>query len=139
MTQANSSKVARLKTVGITLPINLVQKARKYGLNISFIARKALLAEIQRIEGENVDGRLKGASNSQAWWAGRDLNSRPSGYQPDAPTRLSYRPSGIRLQHKMTYLGNNIKFSRGPVAKSGLRRRPPEPESRGSNPLGPAM
>ena len=29
-------------------------------------------------------------------------------------------------------------FSGGPVAQSGLRRRPPEPEIRGSNPRGPA-
>jgi len=78
LTQADSSKITQLKTVGITLPINLVQKARKYGLNISFLARKALIEEINRIE-----GRLsKTASNSQEWWAGRDLNSRPSGYQP---------------------------------------------------------
>jgi len=72
MTRVNSSKITPLKTVGITLPINLVQKARKYGLNISFLARKALQAEIEWIETQNVDGRLKGASNSQAWWAGRD-------------------------------------------------------------------
>ena len=77
MTQANSSKITRLKTVGITLPINLVKKARKYGLNISFLARKALIQEIQRIEAKNVDGRLKGASNSQPWWGRGDLNSRP--------------------------------------------------------------
>ena len=77
MTQANSSKVARLKTVGITLPINLVQKARKYGLNISFIARKALIAEIQRIEAKNVDGRAKRDSNSQEWWGRPDLNRGP--------------------------------------------------------------
>jgi hypothetical protein len=25
-------------------------------------------------------------------WAGRDLNSRPFGYQPNAPAKLSYRP-----------------------------------------------
>ena len=77
MTQANSNRLLRLKTVGVTLPINLVQKARKYGLNISFLARKALQAEIQRIEARNIDGRLKGASNSQAWWGRGDLNSRP--------------------------------------------------------------
>jgi len=77
LTQANSSKVARLKTVGVTLPINLVQKARKYGLNISYIARKALLAEIQRIENQNVDSRAKRDSNSQQWWGCPDLNRGP--------------------------------------------------------------
>jgi hypothetical protein len=27
------------------------------------------------------------------WWAGRDLNSRPFGYQPNAQAKLSYRPT----------------------------------------------
>jgi hypothetical protein len=29
---------------------------------------------------------------SEKWWARRDLNPRPSGYEPDALTRLSYGP-----------------------------------------------
>ena len=27
------------------------------------------------------------------WWAGRDLNSRPFGYQPNALAKLSHRPA----------------------------------------------
>ena len=34
---------------------------------------------------------ILGASQ-QEWWAQRDLDSRPPGYQPGAPTRLSYGP-----------------------------------------------
>jgi len=52
-TRVNSSKIIPLKTVGITLPENLVEKARKYGLNISFLTRKALIQEINRIENQN--------------------------------------------------------------------------------------
>jgi len=77
MTQANSSKITRLKTVGITLPTELIQKARKYGFNISFIARKAIIQEINRMENQNVDGRVKRDSNSQAWWGCPDLNRGP--------------------------------------------------------------
>ena len=77
MTQADSSKVTRLKTVGITLPITLFQKARKYGLNISFIARKALIKEINKIENKNVDRLARQASNSQTWWGCPDLNRGP--------------------------------------------------------------
>ena len=77
MTQANSSKITRFKTVGITLPTELIQKARKYGLNISFIARKAIIQEINRMENQNVDGRAKRDSNSQEWWGCPDLNRGP--------------------------------------------------------------
>jgi hypothetical protein len=31
-------------------------------------------------------------SFGKKWWAWRDLNSRPFGYQPNAPTKLSYKP-----------------------------------------------
>ena len=48
-------------TVGITLPPELVEKARKYGLNISKIAENALRDMIERIEGaECGKGRPKG-------------------------------------------------------------------------------
>ena len=33
--------------------------------------------------------------NQETKWAQGDLDSRPSGYQPDAPTRLSYGPVGF--------------------------------------------
>ena len=29
------------------------------------------------------------------WWAGRDLNSRPFGYQPNALAKLSHRPGKL--------------------------------------------
>ena len=78
MTRADSSKVAQLKTVGITLPINLVLKARKYGLNISFLARKALIQEINRIE------------NQKCRWSSEARQQPPSmagpaGFEPATP------------------------------------------------------
>ena len=39
-----SSKSIRKKTVGITLPMNLVKRARKHNLNISRITEQALLS-----------------------------------------------------------------------------------------------
>ena len=73
-TRVNSSKVLQLKTVGITLPVELVKKARKYGLNISFIARKALIQEINRIENS------KGGIGT----VGSDL-AGPAGFEPATP------------------------------------------------------
>jgi hypothetical protein len=39
-------------------------------------------------------------------WAGRDLDSRPFGYQPNALTKLSYRPalSGIKKRIKKEFI-----------------------------------
>ena len=119
-----------------------------------------------------------------SWWAGRDLDSRPFGYQPNALTMLSYRPSSAILQnnclfikgfltpttykaylepiwiqieglghkcahtrtkHSLTCLRKhfndhpNSLFQSGPVAQSGSRHRPSEPENQGSNPCGPAI
>ena len=94
MTRVNSSKLLRLKTVGVTLPTELVSKARKYGINISQICRKALLEEIMKIEAKFVGGLPKEASNSPAWCGGWDLNPRtPTGQPPQGcAVGLAWRP-----------------------------------------------
>ena len=90
---------------------------------------------------------LRKAKQMLPKWAGRDLNSRPFGYQPNAPAKLSYRPlslitiisSGIFKDFQNTFYLLSYQSFLGPVAESGLRRWPSEPESGGSNPLGSAI
>ena len=43
------------KTVGITLPINLIEKARKHKLNISKISEQALTSILDYLETQNVE------------------------------------------------------------------------------------
>lgn len=49
-------KVKRKKTVGITLPENLVKRARKHKLNISRITEQALLSILDYLEASNPNG-----------------------------------------------------------------------------------
>ncbi len=39
------------------------------------------------------------------WWAQRDLNSRPPGYQPGAPASLSYGPTWLTLEYRSIIKG----------------------------------
>ena len=75
------------KNVMITLNPNLVTKAHELGLSISKITETAL---------ENLITTLQGSSPREKagiWWAGRDLNSRPSACQADVLTKLDDRPN----------------------------------------------
>ena len=81
-----STRVTR-KNVTITLKPELVEKAHQLGLNISKIAETAL---------ENLVTTLQGSlpqEKARKWWAGRDLNSRPSACQADVLTKLDDRPN----------------------------------------------
>ena len=77
-------------TVGITLPPEMVRKAREYGLNISKICENALKIYIKRLE-ESETETNGGADSIRASRSpefpeilGRDLNPRPPPYQGDA-------------------------------------------------------
>ena len=43
----------RKKTVGITLPLDIVKRARKHNLNISRISEQALLSVLDYLESQN--------------------------------------------------------------------------------------
>ena len=75
------------KNVTITLDPKLVEKAHQLGLNISKITETAL---------ENLIATFQGSlpqEKERNWWAGRDLNSRPSACQADVLTKLDDRPN----------------------------------------------
>ena len=80
-------------TLSITLPPELVKKAREYGLNISKIAENALKSYIERLEGvkteTNGGPRFLGEASftkEGSKWARPDLNQRSSPREGDVLT-----------------------------------------------------
>ena len=61
------------RRVSITLPPELVERAKKLGLNISKVCENALLDVIHRLEAEGTERTIK----SPMWWTGGDLNPGP--------------------------------------------------------------
>ena len=90
-------KVNRKKTVGITLPPNLVKKARKHKLNISRITEQALNSILDYLETQNQAGSSdflsSGSFLKESEWTGRDLNPRPPRCQRGDHSKLIYPPS----------------------------------------------
>jgi post-segregation antitoxin (ccd killing protein) len=88
------------KTVGITLPQILVEKARKQGLNISRISEQALISILDYLESQNNETRSEflsqGSFQKESWWTGRDLNPRPQRCQRCDHTKLIYPPGYVK-------------------------------------------
>ncbi len=74
------TRVARVKrkTVGVTLPPELIQKARKHGLNLSRILEQALSDVINHLESVSLEKGGFGTVGSE-WRARRELNPGPTG------------------------------------------------------------
>ena len=74
------TRVTRVKrkTVGVTLPPELIQKARKHGLNISRVCEEALSSIINHLEGGETEKGGFGTVGSE-WRARRELNPGPTG------------------------------------------------------------
>ena len=84
------------KTVGITLPQNLIERAKKRSLNISRISEQALTSILDYLEAPN-DKRSSDFLNQRSVqkkveWTGRDLNPGPPRCQRGDRTRLIYPP-----------------------------------------------
>ena len=62
-------------TVGITLPPEMVKKAREYGLNISKICENALKVYIERLEGRKTE--TNGGYGAGGGIRSRDLQVSP--------------------------------------------------------------
>ena len=77
------------KTVGITLPTNLIERSRKQGLNISRITENALNSILDFLEQET-----GGSTETLGFgkWTERDLNPRLLHCECSVHTRLNYRP-----------------------------------------------
>ena len=87
-----SSESNRKRTVGITLPRSLVKQARKHGLNISRVSEEALKVAIADLKRFSLSSGSLLPKEKVIWWAGPDLNRRPSACQADVLTVLDDRP-----------------------------------------------
>ena len=79
-------KMTQKRNVVLYLDSELVKKSRELGFNLSRTFEnhlERLVSHVDCIYGEN---------NSRVWWAGPDLNRRPSARQADVLTVLDYRP-----------------------------------------------
>ena len=72
------------RRVNVYLDHEIVEKAHSLGLNISRIAENALKQAINRIN--EAYSKKEDVSKSIFWWAGPDLNRRPSPREGDVLT-----------------------------------------------------
>ena len=95
--------------VGTSMKIQDAEVLREKLAQLGFDSLRSLLRaivsdETQALTGkltsrtENESSKLNGgiipkAGNAHRWWAGRDLNSRPSACQADVLTKLDDRPN----------------------------------------------
>ncbi len=87
-TQATRVKVTAKKTVGITLPQNLVKRARKHRLNISRVAEQALNSILDYLETQQPH------TSSDFLSTGSFLKERVvdgAGFEPAASTMPTWR------------------------------------------------
>ena len=104
-TRIHTKHKSKVRT-NILISRDLLEKAKKLGLNISRITENALEAYINRLK--DIQNEITKTSsfkpeNSQAkgreretvgvsWWTGRDLNPRPPDCKSGVRSRLNYRP-----------------------------------------------
>ena len=89
------------KKLTIYVKEEITEKAKDIGLNISRICENALKEAIRRLEGSDVSNNggedLKHLESKENWWAGQDLNLRPSARKADVLAGLDYRPHCRKL------------------------------------------
>ncbi|MBY9021641.1 MAG: hypothetical protein KGD67_11325 [Candidatus Lokiarchaeota archaeon] len=86
----NHNKTVTKTTVSIYLSKKTVERTRLHNLNLSRIAEQALISILDYLEPQNTksssDFLVKPYFQKNEWWAGPDLNRRPSARQADALT-----------------------------------------------------
>jgi hypothetical protein len=71
----------------------LVEKSRNLGFNLSKTFENHLKDLINRFSTVNSVNNFNSTDKNSEWWAGPDLNRRPSARQADVLTELDYRPA----------------------------------------------
>ena len=99
-TRVKPRKIEPRKTVGITLPLSLIEEARKRNLNISRICEQALQSVLEYMEAQKIDAQPKEAQTSFSEAFLQRKGSVPrAGFEP-ATTRSSAGRSP-----RLSYLG----------------------------------
>ncbi len=80
-------KMNQKRNVVLYLDSDLVKKSRQLGFNLSRTFENHLKRLVSHVDS------LHEYNSSRGWWAGPDLNRRPSARQADVLTVLDYRPS----------------------------------------------
>ena len=73
----------------------LVSKARELGFNLSKTFENHLKHLLMQLSHVNSSNNIENTRNIDNWWAGPDLNRRPSARQADVLTELDYRPAEL--------------------------------------------
>ena len=79
-------KMITKRNVVLYLDTELVRKSRELGFNLSETFENHLKQLVNHVDAVYTQ------NNSHGWWAGPDLNRRPSARQADVLTVLDYRP-----------------------------------------------
>ena len=78
--------------VVLYLDKELVEKTRELGFNLSRTFENHLKDLVSRFSTVNSVKNFNSTDKSCVWWAGPDLNRRPSARQADVLTELDYQP-----------------------------------------------
>ncbi len=81
------------RNVVLYLDADLVKKSKELGFNLSKTFENHLKQLVNHVDGVYEE------NNSHGWWAGPDLNRRPSARQADVLTVLDYRPVVVWVRH----------------------------------------
>ncbi len=86
------TQMSNKRNVVLYLDKELVEKTRNLGFNLSKTFEKHLKHLLTQFSTVNSVNNSGNGSNIDIWWAGPDLNRRPSARQADVLTELDYRP-----------------------------------------------
>jgi hypothetical protein len=79
-------------TIVLYVDQEVVEKTRSLGFNLSKTFENYLKHLLMQFSQGNSMNNTRNNSNIDNWWAGPDLNRRPSARQADVLTELDYRP-----------------------------------------------
>ena len=85
--------------VVLYLDKELVEKSRELGFNLSKTFENHLKDLINTFSTVNSVNNFNSTDKNSSWWAGPDLNRRPSARQADVLTELDYRPISICISY----------------------------------------